>query len=301
MEPPSVTLSADGLLSSLQQGAWLFTQLVPPLRDSLEHAVAQHGTTVDSGLPLFLLASLQYRRTALPHQMAMRFTAARNTAIVSRVASLSAVEERAYWEAAFCTLAPRTVPCAVSDADIEMLEHATQQLDRHVRIAAATPLSRWIEAIAPFAEGPFRSASHPHYLGCIFLRLNRSPEETALSLAHELAHQELFLLNLVDRLIVAAADYRLVHAPFQGRERPSIGRLHSAHALFRMVDHENATADPRRPRHVDLLQATIDTFQPGDLTALGRRLVYEVYQAQVDRLRGDRQSRSPFSGDDENR
>jgi hypothetical protein len=48
----------------------------------------------------------------------------------------------------------------------------------------------------------FRSASHPHLYGIILIGdgiRNLTSEQLAVSIIHELAHQELFLINLVDR------------------------------------------------------------------------------------------------------
>ena len=99
----------------------------------------------------------------------------------------------------------------------------------------------------------------------------------ALSLVHELGHQELFLLNLVDRLIQASSDYTLAHAPYQGKLRPPIGRLHSAHALFRMIQFENGSNSSRQQRHQRLLNETIETFAESETTPFAWKLLHEVY------------------------
>lgn len=282
----AIAWTADALLCDLQQGTWLFPRMVPTLRLTLTDTLRQRGVKIEAHLPLFVRTSMLYRNQSLSPSAVSRFRA-ETTAAHQRLAMLAIDDERAYWNAAFHAIAPGTLPAEALPADTESLTEAIGILDRHAP-AGDSPLSRWIEGLATFADGPFRSASHPHYFGCIFLRLKRPAHETALSLAHELAHQELFLLNLVDRLITAEADYRLVHAPFQGRQRPPIGRLHSAHALFRMVAHEHATGDPRLEKHLQTLHATIETFVAEDLTVFGRHLVYDVYQSQVDRLRTTR-------------
>lgn len=128
------------------------------------------------------------------------------------------------------------------------------------------------------AEVTFRSGSHPHAFGCVFFgeRISEfSMPEVATSIVHEMAHQELFLFNLLDRLVQSEADFKLVHAPFQGTKRPTIGRLHSFYALFRMVEFQRGAGIPSS-RHSDMLLATSETFEPNDLTDYGQRLVSAI-------------------------
>jgi hypothetical protein len=137
---------------------------------------------------------------------------------------------------------------------------------------------RWVNSYMKLEDVGFRSGSHPHAFGCIFFgeRIKEfTAQEVAVSMVHEMAHQELFLFNLLDRLVEAEADFKLVHAPFQGTVRPTIGRLHSLYALFRMVEFEKQ-AGLRSDRHADLLFATAATFEPGDLTEYGKKLVSAV-------------------------
>lgn len=97
----------------------------------------------------------------------------------------------------------------------------------------------------------------------------------AVSIVHEMAHQELFLFNLLDRLVRTEADFNLVHAPFQGVVRPPIGRLHSLYALFRMVEFEKQAGLPHE-RHQQLVFDTIDSFKKFELTDFAKRLVQSI-------------------------
>ncbi len=97
----------------------------------------------------------------------------------------------------------------------------------------------------------------------------------AVSIVHEMAHQELFLINVLDRLVEESADFSLVHAPFQGIVRPPIGRLHSLYALFRMVEFEKQSGLPNE-RHQQLIFDTIDSFQDFELTDFARQLVRAI-------------------------
>lgn len=121
----------------------------------------------------------------------------------------------------------------------------------------------------------FRSASHPHLFGVILIGegINEfSPEQIAVSIIHELAHQELFLINLVDRLVNKSFDLHEIHAPFQGKNRPPIGRLHSLWALFRMIDFQS-TLNITNAKYRDLLLKNIDAFDDDELTQIGSSLV----------------------------
>ena len=102
-------------------------------------------------------------------------------------------------------------------------------------------------------------------------------EALAISIIHELAHQELFLINLVDRLIRSDVDFRLAHAPYQNKPRPPIGRFHSAHALFRMIQLEESISPESAERHQLLLAQTVETFLPNEVTDYGRTILNEVY------------------------
>ena len=86
-------------------------------------------------------------------------------------------------------------------------------------------------------NGNFRGGSNPSAFGVFFVGdkfFDLGIDEMSLSFIHELAHQELFLIQLLDRLVCEASDNQLLYAPYQGKSRPPIGRFHSFWALFRM-------------------------------------------------------------------
>lgn len=139
-------------------------------------------------------------------------------------------------------------------------------------------LERWISTYLLLGDVHFRSGSSPHAFGCIFLGEKMDSlafESLAVSIVHEMAHQELFLFNLIDRLVNAEADFNLVHAPFQGIKRPPIGRLHSLYALFRMVEFEKL-ADLPYERHQQLLLDTIYSFEEFELTDFAKQLLCSI-------------------------
>ena len=128
----------------------------------------------------------------------------------------------------------------------------------------------------------FRSASHPRLFGMILLGDGvdqLSEDQLAVSIVHELAHQELFLINLLDRLVNQAFDYNEVHAPFQGTKRPPIGRLHSMWALYRMVQFQKRQGEVNK-KYCELLQKNLEAFESQELTPFGIRLV-EIVRKRV--------------------
>jgi hypothetical protein len=121
----------------------------------------------------------------------------------------------------------------------------------------------------------FRSASHPHLMGAIILgekAFGQTNAGLATSIVHELAHQELYLLNLLDRLVIREFDFNQIHAPFQGRKRPPIGRLHSMWALYRMVRFQKVLGSSNE-RYKKLLKENCEAFDSQELTDFGKFLV----------------------------
>jgi len=160
------------------------------------------------------------------------------------------------------------------DIHVQSIYRNTSQV-KYLLKDCTTATLNYTPLICSISNSNFRGASHPHMLGLIFL--NESKFETLfekeLSIIHELAHQELFLINMLDRLVTSDTSYKLIHSPYQGVKRPAIGRLHSAHALFRMIQlcdlqNEKIRSDEFRK----ILKKTVDTFQIEDLTELGNEL-----------------------------
>lgn len=137
--------------------------------------------------------------------------------------------------------------------------------------------------VASVENGEFKGASHPFFMGLLFLNYSKMKNENvlAMSIVHELAHQELFLLNMLDRLVTNSSNPKLIHSPYQGKERPTIGRLHSAHALFRMIKAGKIKNDPSTNEHIRYLKDTIVTFNKDELTELGSYLI-DIYKSEVE-------------------
>jgi hypothetical protein len=251
----------EALLETIRNGKWCFNHIAPTFKDALLRKHPQ----VPQDISLAALTALTYRpQIILP--LELFHGATKYPRLVPGEGSNQAWQalcahffegtsvraplpsEDALWIESFCI---------IKDADPAM--HAS--------------LESWISHICMVDGGDFRSASHPHLFGCLFMQVQADPTALAISLVHEMAHQELFLINLLDRLVEEGFDHRLIHAPFQGRERPPIGRIHSGYALFRMTLFERRIGYASLGRHMDLLDRTIATFSDNELTPFARSLI----------------------------
>jgi hypothetical protein len=124
----------------------------------------------------------------------------------------------------------------------------------------------------------FKSASNPHLIGTIILtnQINFNKiYELSKSIIHELAHQELFLINFYDRLILESSDGVSKFSPYQKTVRPPIGRLHSLWALFRMVQYGRFQGGFDENEML-LFNQTIQTLEDKILTDFGVNLVKTI-------------------------
>ena len=142
-------------------------------------------------------------------------------------------------------------------------------------------LPKFLEYAILLENVNFRGASHPHFLGSLFLHLRTDDTKFDFftSIIHESAHHELFLINFVDRLVNKNSDYNLIHAPYQNKARPPIGRLHSLHALFRMIQFnlDIAIESSKLTFFISKFKSNLISFEKGELTELGNYLLEEVY------------------------
>lgn len=161
-----------------------------------------------------------------------------------------------------------------SDDEIQKIEKALLIISR-TRNGWHALVSANVICFLRVRNSQYRSASHPHLYGAILIGDGialQSAHDVAVSIVHELAHQELFLLNMIDRLVNRAFDFNEIHAPFQGKRRPPIGRLHSLWALYRMVQfHE--TLGKRDEKLLRLLVENASSFESNELTPFATRIV----------------------------
>ncbi len=255
-------ISADDLVNFLKARAWLHDFVGPHFSQALREktpSLCNHATLLERSVRT-------YRKDGpamppLDQEILLSATTA---------------DEQRFWQYACAVVSPGTVLLESTPARKTNINNALSLIEQNCpKIHAA--MQSWLTKIIPVQNPAYRSASHPHFFGAIFLNPDRDPKELAISIVHEFAHQELFLLNLADRLVNSDSDFSLVHAPFQNKLRPPIGRLHSAHALFRMIDIEQKIQHENYLPHKKTLEETIDSFKAEELTPIGQRLIREVY------------------------
>jgi hypothetical protein len=168
--------------------------------------------------------------------------------------------------------------CQPTDAHRRALDAALGVLKERLPAAHAA-LTGWMQRIL-LVEGAVLSGSSPRFFGCILMpteHFQRSPIKFASELVHEMAHQELFVLNAYDRLVQPAADDVWRFSIFAGVRRPTMGRLHAAHAIFRMLQIARATHQRLRLMRGQLWTTT-RSFREGELTPLAQAIVDDVYR-----------------------
>jgi hypothetical protein len=168
----------------------------------------------------------------------------------------------------------------------DLIKTAASWMEEFVKFCEINPsyntLNHFLEYAILLENVSFRGASHPHFLSSLFLQLR--PDDTKfdflVSIIHEAAHQELFLVNFVDRLVNEKFDHNLIHAPYQNKIRPPIGRIHSLHALYRM-NQFIMTFEPDHPKFnffKSKFNSNLTSFEVGELTEFGNFLIRDVYE-----------------------
>lgn len=250
----------------IDNGEWIFDLIGPLFRGGLLKRIGVR----DSRLPTMELALRCYGVSSSnisPFPRTGRFLDL-NKSGADHLETLSKLSKSVFSQA---------VPASLSPSRKELVQNAENFIGKSAR-QTRIHLERWISSYLLLENVSFRSASSPHAFGCIFFGENMDRldyKNLAVSIVHEMAHQELFLFNLLDRLVRTEADFNLVHAPFQGVVRPPIGRLHSLYALFRMVEFEKQAGLPHE-RHQQLVFDTIDSFKKFELTDFAKRLVQSI-------------------------
>lgn len=252
-------------LTLIENGDWIFDLIGPLFRGGLLKRIG--NSDLEPQLPMMELTLQSYGVSAsvdLSLPRTGRFLDLER-ATPDQLETLSKLSKSIFPQAAIVSLSPSRKE-QIQDAESFIGTKAKQTRRLH---------ELWISSYLLLENVTFRSASSPHAFGCIFFGENMDRldyKNLAVSIVHEMAHQELFLFNVLDRLVETKADFNLVHAPFQGTVRPPIGRLHSLYALFRMVEFEKQAGLPHE-RHQQLVFETIDSFKDFELTDFAKQLV----------------------------
>ena len=261
---------SNELLFSLSRGEWIFGSLLPLFREALINRLRSGQGHTDLGqLPTSFLTAMVYRG----------LKPIENPVPLSFPKLITHGDETGdqYWNAAVRLAGYGEAKLAVlSDEWGETVQSAMKQIQKASSLTFEA-LCNNVSFICSLKDVEFRGASSPHFFGTLFMRISTDPEQVAISMVHELAHQELFLMNTVDRLVQKNHDQQLVYSPFQKKSRPPIARLHSAHALFRMIQYQKQARIPNWTQHQSLLSETTATLKNGELSDFANNLLDAVY------------------------
>lgn len=254
---------SDRILIALENGEWCLQDIAPSFRRRLANGLQIDPLAKNiSALCMGFYGKVHPNRILIPHL---------SRAIDPHQLS---VEAKALIEATFTNEYDNSSVCDFEiETKVKLQEALTivEQANKGLSTLRESNVTGFIRV----AGVNFRSASHPHIFGLILLGdgvLSQTEEQLAVSVVHEMAHHELFLVNLLDRLVNEPWDYNQVHAPFQGMKRPPIGRLHSLWALYRMVQFQRSTGNVNQ-KYQDLLRQNVEAFEDQELTSFARRLV----------------------------
>lgn len=257
----------------LISGQWVLPHLFPLFRETLRDSLAE---AVPATLPTAYLSSLYYWGRMPEVENSPHAIGPFSTELISK-------HDRSapFWaDALKITVDEKATLASVLPCEYVPLLKSLHSLNT----PAYRPILEWLSPFVFFDSSDWLASSQPHMAGAIFL--NRSllgSDALTETLIHEMAHQELFCLNLIDRLVKPHADNQLTYAPFQKTERPAIGRLHAAHSLYRTCQFHAALAAQdslqakRFAEASHSLTATVATLSPSDFTPLGNLLIQQCY------------------------
>ncbi len=252
--------SLDKIKERLQQGGWTFDLIWPAFRQSLEKKISQKG------LPFPFLTANYYRQLEIPKNWEPKIKENPFCVIDSSVG-----EGVPFWNVA-CEVVFKGTKLGTFPKGAEVqIRHALSEIE-----LAFPTLKKDFETYSNCLvvyqgedRAKYDSGSQPHFAGALFMHERTLLSPTlSWSLVHEMAHQELFGLNLADRLVTEVGDDHWEFAPFQKESRPTLGRFHAAFALYRTIQ-LNEKIGKSTAEEKQLLLQTLSTFRDGDLTYLG--------------------------------
>ena len=264
------------LVSHWRRGKWINPIVEPLFKKSLVESLSRSDSSKQwEQFSLTTLTAKRYLNLEYPVE------SARPRCLDPSVPSLidSTADHRDFWESAVAQNKRKAILGTFSLDESALLNQALRLIQNTCEVTYVAFLAT-CRFICKVETEQFSSSSNPHFYGTIFIRPQGSVESVALSLVHELAHHELFLVNLVDRLVNEKHERNLVYAPFQKVERPPIGRLHSAHALYRMLQFEAKMGVKSSFQHHEDLRTTVLGFTSDELTPWVQTWIHGIYLSE---------------------
>lgn len=131
-----------------------------------------------------------------------------------------------------------------------------------------------------------KTSSSPHLLGLFILGesfFSLDPYRQVEYFVHELAHQELFLLNTLDKLATKETQYSLKYSPFAKKYRPPLGRMHAFFALYRSLEFLLLEKLPFPNEYLEYFQDTYKSFTYDELTPYAQKLL-ELWALKINKM-----------------
>lgn len=251
------------LIKELQAGQWL----LPKILTLFENALNSRIGFQNSKLPNFLKTAINYK---LINTDDIVTTVENQTAINDRNINLN--------QKLIDAIIPGYSTLVLTDNQQKEIKNIWSLLNS-INPDLNDLFGKTITNILMVESKSFNAASSPLAFGCLFLSTNwikLNNQEKALSLVHELAHHELFLINTIDRLVRHAENQEFKYSPLPKKMRPTIGRLHASHALFRLVTFKESIGKNSEQERRQLHE-TCSSFNIEELTVFSERLIKEVY------------------------
>lgn len=170
----------------------------------------------------------------------------------------------------------------LSPGHLDRLEDGLEYL-RARNPATHAAIAENLLAVAFLSDVRSSSFSIARLIGFVFLsnRPDLDAEDIALLLIHEMAHTELNLLTLFDDLFAPDALRGEAYAPFQQKMRGPVGRIHAAHAVYRMLQFAGASGSKHAEGLRSDFAATLATLEDVETTPLGSALIHRFYRAAL--------------------
>lgn len=250
------------ILQSVKKHGWLFDHLLPRFRIGLAQRLCSKGLTSVSA-SMLKASTLAYGVISDPK-------------IVVNVDDLypNIKSENEFWGNVQRRLYQGGRVSRPQPVEQRLLERAQNDLSK-IFPEVEKNFSKVIEKICLIRDANLLSSSSPWGFGCIFLGesfFDQDRLDQMYTLIHELAHHELFLINLFDPLVTNDSRKSLRWSPFPKRYRPPYGRLHAGYVLFRLNYYAHYLGR-RTDQFRDFLHKTLGTFESWELTDFGNHFV----------------------------
>jgi hypothetical protein len=263
----------DSCIQSIRSGEWSSSRLRDEFYQNLIGSKANGNESAITNPPLCMLTAARYRKLPMISGWQVPRAAVGTIQLINGQSDPLAEIITQVLPARVNLLKNTDTGIAAYQMAADSIESICPMTWREIQLV--------VDFIATADTQDYRSCSSPHALGCIIISSRGQKtniSELATSLVHEMAHQELFLVNLLDRLIISDADNQSTHSPYQNRARPPIGRLHSMAALSRMIQFRRR-AELNVTDMEKLLIDTSDSLPNTILTTFGIDLKNAYYES----------------------